>query len=244
MLDAVALLPRGASPIFWAAMIGTFGFWLVAYVLIIERSFRERTFGMPITALCCNLAWELLLSTVFASEYLLTHLGNILWLLFDVGILIAILRFAPREFHATPLLSRRMRPLVWTGTAMAVAVQGVFMWEFDDTKGFVSGWAIALLMAILFVAMFLRRGNTKGQSFGIALSMLLGNASALVWVVTEPGAPPVRTTAYVLLVLTLSVNSLYAAIMFQARKRDRARRGVRPSPGPGRPAPGGQTASR
>jgi hypothetical protein len=222
MLDSVSLMPPDAPLHFWAIMMATFGFWLVAYVLIIRTSYRKRTFGMPVAALCCNMGWEILLSTYFASEYLLIHLGNVLWLLFDVGILIAVLRFGRDDFADRPLIARYLPWYVAAGVVMAVLIQGVFMVEFDDGKGFVTGWACALVMSILFVAMHARRKNLDGQSPAIAMSMLFGNVCALLWVMTEPGAPPVKATTYCLLFATLSINAFYAGLTVRARRTERA----------------------
>ncbi len=210
-MSDVSFLPPNASLHFFVIMIATFGFWLAAYVLIIRKSFAEKSFGMPVAALCCNMAWELLLSTVYASPYLLIHLGNILWLLFDVGILVAVLKYGRREFEPTSLAGRYLPFCVLGGILMAVIVQGVFMREFNDLKGFITGWACALLMSALFIAMHERRKTLLGQSFGIAACMLLGNVCALLWILTEPGAGPVGHTTLALVVCTLTLNALYAA---------------------------------
>ena len=50
---------------FALSVAGCFVFWLAAYVLIIRRGLKDRTFGMPIAALCGNIAWEVLFSHVF-----------------------------------------------------------------------------------------------------------------------------------------------------------------------------------
>src|SRR4029078_8279931 len=33
-------------------------FWSLAYFLIIRQGFKDRTYGMPLAALCANISWE------------------------------------------------------------------------------------------------------------------------------------------------------------------------------------------
>lgn len=39
--------------------------WTLAYMLIIKRRFQDKTFGMPLTALCANLSWEFIFSFLY-----------------------------------------------------------------------------------------------------------------------------------------------------------------------------------
>src|SRR5689334_13192718 len=110
------LMPSDASPMFWISVLGCFVFWLIAYGLIIKRSFQDKTFGMPIAALCGNIAWEILFSNVYHPDYFLVRIGNSLWVLFDLVILAAALKYGPDDFTA-PHLKRYVRPLIFIGIA-------------------------------------------------------------------------------------------------------------------------------
>ena len=37
-------------------------FWSLTYILIIRRGFIEKTYGMPLIALCANISWEAIFS--------------------------------------------------------------------------------------------------------------------------------------------------------------------------------------
>ena len=46
-------------------------FWSLAYFLIIRQGFKDRTYGMPLAALCANISWE----AIFALQQVIAHLG-------------------------------------------------------------------------------------------------------------------------------------------------------------------------
>lgn len=179
------LMPSNASLGFWISVLCCFVFWLAAYGLIIRRGFRDKTFGMPIAALCGNIAWETLFSNVYIPDYLLVRIGNSLWILFDMAILVTALKYGPKDF-AQPVIKNYLRPLIFVGIGVAVCVSVPFVNAYKDTQGYFLGWAAALIMSVLFIAMLLRRGNLHGQSLYIALSMFLGNIAAYLWVKFYP----------------------------------------------------------
>jgi hypothetical protein len=178
-------MPSNASLMFWIGVLGCFLFWLVAYVLIIWRGFQDKTFGMPIAALCANIAWEILFSNYYVPDYRLVRFGNALWVLFDIAILIAAWKYGPDDF-AQPLMKRFLRPLIVVGIFLSAFLAIPFVEVYQDRQGYLLGWIAAFMMSILFVAMLLRRDSLRGQSFYIGLAMLLGNFSAFLWVKHYP----------------------------------------------------------
>lgn len=75
---------------------------------------------MPIVALAANLAWEFIFSFLRPTAGF-QQMVNIVWLLFDLGILATVVRFGPREF---PWPSRRTFRVALAGT-IALAYLGV-----------------------------------------------------------------------------------------------------------------------
>lgn len=170
---------------FALSVAGCFVFWLAAYVLIIRRGLKDRTFGMPITALCGNIAWEVLFSHVFKPDYRLVEYGNTAWVLLDLGILYTAWKYAPADFK-NPLAARWVRPMIPLGIGLAMLVWVPFVNTYKDTQGYFLGWADAFAMSLLFIALLLRRDSVQGQSVWIALAMFLGNVSAFFWVKFYP----------------------------------------------------------
>jgi hypothetical protein len=152
--------------------------WAAAYVLIIRQGFADRTYGMPIVALCANLSWEFIFSVVRPVEADAQRIGNFLWLAFDVVILYTFLRFGPREF---PKLSK---PVFYGGFAGTLVLSylavDLMCREFENGAGNYAGFADNLMMSGLFVAMVLSRGDLRGQSVAIAALKFVGTICASV----------------------------------------------------------------
>jgi len=184
-MDTRPLFPNPISLPFALSVAGCFIFWLAAYWLIIRRSFKDQTFGMPIAALCGNVTWEILFSHVYKPDYRLVQYGNTAWVVLDLLILYATWKFARDDFK-NPVARRWVRPMILVGILLTVMVEVPFVNSFKDTQGYFLGWADAFMMSMLFIALLLRRDNVQGQSIWIAISMFLGNVSAYFWVEYYP----------------------------------------------------------
>ena len=170
---------------FYTGVFGCVLPWLLAYFLIIKLSFKEKTFGMPIVALCLNITWEFLFGFVVTSDYLLIWIGNMVWCVVDLIIFVAIWKYAKDDFE-DPVIKKLIHPGMIVGVIAAFTLFYPFTFNFGDTKGYCLGWIAAAIMCVLFIAMLIRRKSSKGQSIWIATSMLVGNFFAWVWVNFDP----------------------------------------------------------
>ncbi len=156
-------------------MVGSGVLWTLAYLLMIRRGFLDRTYGMPLVALCANLSWEFIFSLVYPHD-LPQRAVNVVWFSFDLVILLQLLLYGPREFADLP------RRAFYAALALALATSfGAVLavtYEFDDFDGVYSAFGQNLMMSILFIAMLRSRGSLRGQSVGIALLKLGGTALA------------------------------------------------------------------
>jgi hypothetical protein len=151
--------------------------WTATYVLIIAKGFADRTYGMPIVALCANLSWE------FIFSFVRPHTGaqrivDVVWLCLDLVIAYTALRFGPREF---PYLRRALCYACFGGT-LVLAYLGVDLVsrEFDHGRGTYAAFGQNLMMSGLFLAMLASRRGLRGQSPWIAAAKLVGTAFASV----------------------------------------------------------------
>ncbi|WP_210488863.1 hypothetical protein [Rufibacter aurantiacus] len=153
-------------------MIGSGLFWTIAYILILRRGFKDRFYGMPMVALCANLAWEFIFSFVHPHPQPQLSI-DYLWLLFDVGIMVQYLRFGRGEFplHLPQKLfyTTFLFTLVYCGLMISFMAR-----EFNDYIGIYAAFAQNLMMSVLFVRMVLKRNSSAGQSLYIGLSKLVG----------------------------------------------------------------------
>lgn len=203
----------------WA--LGGLTFWTIAYILMIRRGLRDRSFGMPMVALCLNIGWETFF-TLFSDAQLANKVGYGIYLAADLGVLYTCLRFGPEDFES-PLTRRWFRPMT-----LATLVGGFFLirqfsLRFGDVYGGISATFTTLLLSVLMVGMILRRNDVRGQSLYIALLVLVGNICG--WVMNliahqtvQPNIsiPWVHTTN----VLIVVANILYLMLYLHVAKRD------------------------
>jgi hypothetical protein len=162
---------------FDALMLGSGALWTFTYVLMIRRGFLDKTYGMPLVALCTNVSWEFIFSFLYPHGPVQRPV-NIVWFSLDLVILFQLLRYGPREFED---LSKRVFYAMF-GLALVTSFCSVVSvtYEFDDWDGAYSAFGQNLLMSVLFLIMLRARGSPRGQSVFIALSKMLGTGLASV----------------------------------------------------------------
>jgi hypothetical protein len=160
---------------FDAIMVGSGVLWTLAYLLMIQRGFLDRTYGMPLVALCANLSWEFIFSFVYPHD-LPQRAVNVVWFSFDLVILFQLLLYGPREFADLP--RRAFYAVLALALAASFGAVLAVTLEFDDLDGVYSAFGQNLMMSVLFIAMLRSRGSLRGQSVGIALLKLGGTALA------------------------------------------------------------------
>lgn len=159
---------------FTLLMLGSGLFWTITYLLIIQRSWRDRSYGMPLVALCANISWECIFSFLLPPQ-LIQHIVNLIWFVLDAVIFALTIRYGPREF--LNLSKRAFYTLL--GLALVTSFFAVLLvtLEFHDS-GVYAAFGQNLMMSILFITMLFRRRSLRGQSMSIALCKLLGTACA------------------------------------------------------------------
>jgi hypothetical protein len=214
-------------------------FWLGAYVLIVRRSFIEKTYGMPIVAMLGNWPWEWIFGLNLASAcpivwdtcpQRLIQLANFASMFLDAFIVYTILRFG-REKMSNPFIRKYYYPILIFGFISSFAIQYTFITEVGfpnmhrltvgtgipaflsgDEGGSYSGYILSFIMGILFINMFTERNSLEGQSFIIAVCMMLGNAAAYPFLAILNELTPFLN---VLVLLALFVNLVYVVMTYR-----------------------------
>jgi hypothetical protein len=153
----------------WSLQIGSGVFWTLVYLLIIRLGFREKTYGMPIAALCANISWEFIFSFIYPHGPPQNYV-NVIWFVFDLVIVLQTVRFGRAAFESEELFY----PAFILGLLVSFGAILAITYEFSDWDGKYSAFGQNLMMSILFIAMLLKRQNLSGQSIYIALFKLLG----------------------------------------------------------------------
>lgn len=163
---------------FNAIMLSSGALWTLTYVLIIRRGFLDRTYGMPLVALCANISWEFIFSFIFHPSRPIQRPVNIVWFCLDLIILLQVLGYGPREFPDLP------RGLFYAMFALALALSFLTILsitrEFADYDGVYSAYGQNFMMSALFITMLLVRRSLRGQSLAIAIFKMLGTVLASV----------------------------------------------------------------
>jgi hypothetical protein len=146
-------------------------FWSATYILIIRRGFKDKTFGMPMAALCANISWEMIFA--FFSPHDAPQLYvNYIWFSLDVVIVIQFLKYGKKEF---PNISRwQFFAIFALGISIAIPMILAVNYQLEDNVGAYAAFGQNLMMSVLFVTMLINRKGIGGQSFYIALFKMIG----------------------------------------------------------------------
>ena len=72
-------------------------FWSITYILSIGRGFKDKTYGMPLAALCANISWEGMFYFIYPHSPPQLYI-DYAWFLIDVFILMQFLKYGRSEF--------------------------------------------------------------------------------------------------------------------------------------------------
>ena len=159
-------------------------FWSVTYVLIIRRGFKDKTFGMPMVALCANISWEAIFA--FFSPHDAPQLYvNYIWFSLDAIIVMQFLKYGKKEFPSMPRW--QFYAVFALGISIAVPMILAVNYELEDNVGAYAAFGQNLMMSVLFVTMLINRKGIDGQSFYIALFKMIGTGlSSLAFYLYRP----------------------------------------------------------
>ncbi len=157
-------------------------FWCVVYIECIRIGVRQRTYCMPLLAICMNFCWEALsfvdcVIHVKESAFMYVHYGT--WLLLDIGIISTFVLYHKEEAQkfAKGLVRTLIERCFW-GVLMLVVAVILFMYFFIPTwKGYFA-YADNLIMSALFIVMLYLRKGSRGQSMSIAVIKCMGTLCA------------------------------------------------------------------
>lgn len=218
-------------------------FWLPAYIFIARRGFVEKTYGMPIVAMLGNWPWEWIYGLNLDSPCPLVwancperavQLSGVASMLLDALIVYTVFKYG-RDKFSNPFIRKYYYPILIFGLLSSFAIQYTFVTEVGfpnihrlpvvgggtpdflagDEGGTYSAYILTFVMGILFILMLTERNSLEGQSFIIAMLMLLGNVAGYAGILILNEITPLLA---VLFYLTLFVNIIYAVMTYQKSK--------------------------
>lgn len=196
-------------------MIGGGLLWTATYILIIRHGFKEKTFGMPLAALCANISWEAIFAFIHPHSSPQIYI-NYLWFFLDAVIVFQFLKYGKKEF---PKFSRTQFYLVFVlGISVAFPLIYSINVEFNDWSGAYAAFGQNLMMSVLFIPMLLSRNDLRGQSIYIGIFKMLGTGlSSLAFYLYRS----IAQDSMLFLVLFIGIcafDIIYVVMLYQKHK--------------------------
>jgi hypothetical protein len=187
-------------------------FWSITYILIIRRGFKDKTYGMPLAALCANISWEGIFSFIYPHSPPQLYI-NYVWFLIDVVIVMQILKYGRLEFPS--LSKKKFIAMLLFALATCFGLVYSITREFNDWQGAYAAFGQNLMMSVLFIIMLFNRNDLRGQSIFIALFKMLGTAiSSLAFYLYQP----IAQGSFILPFLFISIfvyDLIYVILIYQ-----------------------------
>jgi hypothetical protein len=155
-----------------AAIIGSL-LWVVAYIFMIIRGFRDQSYGLPLLAIMLNFAWEFIYVFVYPPDNKIVLWLRILWLAIDVFNVFLLVVYGKAIQSIPQIRNHFYSVLVWT-FAFCYVGHLVLHYRLGKTAADDSAYSINFIMSILFVFLFFNRANQRGLSYVGAWTKMLG----------------------------------------------------------------------
>lgn len=163
--------------------------WMIVYEECIRLGFKQKTYAMPFFALGLNIAWESIYTVediFFGAHGELTGMTlaqaivNAFWVCLDVAILVSYFLYGKKEWPAT-VNKNLFYPWAILGLVCCYALQFIFIAEFGaEMAAQYSAFLQNLLMSILFIVMYAKRGSMEGQSILLAVAKWIGTLAPTI----------------------------------------------------------------
>ncbi|KAJ5911751.1 uncharacterized protein N7473_001054 [Penicillium subrubescens] len=140
--------------------------WVINYVGMVYTSFKERTYGMAIMPLCCNIAWEIVYCVVHPSKSRIELGVFVIGLLINFGVMYAAIVFSSQEWSHAPLVERNLPWIFCIGVIGFLTGHLALAAEIGPSLAYSWGAVVCqLLLSVGGLCQLLCRGSTRGASY-------------------------------------------------------------------------------
>lgn len=80
-------------------------FWIITYILVIKKSIKDETYGMPFLAMCLNLSWEFVFAFIYKSD-IFHQTVCLIWFILDLIIACTFFKYGYKDFKKKYSLSK------------------------------------------------------------------------------------------------------------------------------------------
>ena len=190
-------------------------YWVWVYIAVIRDIIRHKFIGIPVLAVCANIAWELLWSFRFQTNMgELFQWGYRIWFVMDVFIFYSVIRYGKIQF-SDPYLKKNFPLIVWFTFLGWVAGIYAFTMNYADPIGAISAYLVNAHMSAIYILLILKFPKEKALSVSTAWHKMLGTALTSVFCFWAfPGSWFMLTMT----VITFILDMAYIALVTKLKK--------------------------
>ncbi|WP_332990339.1 transmembrane-type terpene cyclase [Scytonema sp. PRP1] len=149
-------------------------FWLLAYVGMIWRGFKDKLLGTPMLAISGNLAWELTFAFLYPTPSKSIQYGATFWFLIESILAWQCFLYGYKDYKSQ-FIKKNFSVIFVTLTAIMLLVTVLLTYQFNDSIGVYTGLAANALLSFFLIDLLIRRDDVCGQSLCIAVSKWIGS---------------------------------------------------------------------
>lgn len=192
--------------------------WVLAYMLIIYRGLKDKSYGMPLVPLALNLGVEFVFS--FCDRFNL--LFSYTWFFLDLGIVYTYFKYGYSSFNKFYHLEKKQWYIISILALLAGILINYFGHQFfahilnemaDTDISIFFSVLTCVFMSICRLAMFFQRGNSEGQSFIIACTIMIGNFLCFFQIVCTSELYIWNNSLMRLILSIIVITDFYCAIL-------------------------------
>jgi hypothetical protein len=151
-------------------------FWVLVYIIVIRDIVKHKFIGIPVLAVCANIAWEFLWSMRFYTNMgALFEWGYRAWFILDLFIFYSMIRYGKIQF-TDPRLQKNFLLIIFFAFICWVAGIFAFTTQYQDPIGAVTAYLVNAHMSALYILLILKFPLEKSLTVSTAWYKMLGTS--------------------------------------------------------------------
>ncbi|XRM39596.1 hypothetical protein ABZX51_002946 [Aspergillus tubingensis] len=152
----------------YACNIYTNFIWLYVYYGMIYRSYKDKSFAMPLISQCLNIAWEIVFGFLFSQDHWFITLSFQAAVISNCGVIYAAIKYGAREWDRSPMIQRNLPWIYIGGTLLAIVGHISLTKELGMVRACFQGAIVCqAILSVGYVCQLLVRGSTRGFSLNL-----------------------------------------------------------------------------
>lgn len=222
--------PEGAFSFWdWYVLVGSTGgaLWVVAYVFMVWQSHKDQRYGIPVTAVALNFAWEIIATVFLYNPIWLWAWFERAWVFIDMFIIGQAIYYGRKEqYNGT--FAKYWHFIVPAYVLAAFVGQYTYIVQYRDHMGYQVAFLINLVMSASFILLLFSRLDhglgTAGLSLPGAWLKFLGTLGTTVmcfYLLPIVDGPGPMVFMYFVWVGIFVLDVTYIVLLTRARRAER-----------------------